>query len=431
MITPFRLSYLPYQLAGIEFAAGRDAVLIGDEMGLGKTVQAIGIVNQDRTAERVLVVCPASLKINWQREIDKWGVSPCVEWAIINYDQLHKLDVHQLWDVVILDEAHYVKNPEAKRSQLARRIWARRKILLTGTPILNRPVEVFHLLHILDTIAWPLAARHKFGLRYCAAYQRKVGRKYVWDYSGASNLDELREILKPYMIRRTKAEVLTQLPPKRRQIIELPVGGLSSVFRKTLHDSVQSYGEQVQQLDCNVEALWTKLAALRHETALAKVATAVECIKDALESSEKIVVFAHHRDVLDALHQALADYNPVVVHGGTPLQDRQAAVDTFQRIPGCQLFLGNIQAAGVGLTLTAASHVVFVELDWVPGNVSQAEDRCHRIGQRESVLVQHLVLEGSLDALIAKSLVKKQNIIDKALLPGGSPPSNPAPPARA
>lgn len=420
MISPFGLEYLPYQKYGIDFCSGKAAVLIGDEMGLGKTIQAIGAVNQDPQAEFVLVVCPASLKVNWRQEIDKWGVSPCAFWTITNYDQLHKLDMSLEWDLVVFDEAHYLKNTDAKRSRLARQIKAKRTLLLTGTPILNRPIELWHLLHILDPKTWPMNSRMRYALRYCNAYQRKVGRsKMVWDMSGASNLDELREILKPVMIRRTKAEVLTQLPPKRRQIVELSQQGMTRAFRNLMKVSIQSYGEQVRDLDCNVEALWSKLSELRHDTALAKLPLAIEFIKDALESSEKIVVFAHHRDVLEELYNALAEYSPVMVHGGTTLANRQAAVDAFQNRPTARVFIGQLQAAGVGLTLTAASHVIFVELDWVPGNVSQAEDRCHRIGQQESVLVQHLVLEDSLDALMAKTIVKKQGVIDRALLPGG------------
>jgi SNF2 family DNA or RNA helicase len=155
------------------------------------------------------------------------------------------------------------------------------------------------------------------------------------------------------------------------------------------------------------------MARIRHETALAKVPHAIKFIEESLESSSKIVVFAHHKDVISQLKDAFPGC--VSITGDTKMEDRQAAVDRFQNDDKCRVFFGNIKAAGVGLTLTAAAHVIFVELDWVPGNMSQAEDRCHRIGQKGSVLVQHIVLSDSMDATIAKRLIQKQEIIDKAL----------------
>lgn len=415
---PNRLKYLPFQKEAIEFAIERSSVLLGDEMGLGKTVEAIGFLNCHPEVDTLLVVCPASLRINWAREISVWLISPCVDITIINYDILSRLDMKKEYDVVIFDEFHYLKSRSAKRSRLCRQIRATYKLGLTGSPLLNRPKEAWHLLHILDPVAWPMNSYNKFAVRYCNGHMGFWG----WDDNGFSHLDELRELLKPLMIRRLKSEVLKELPAKRRQVVEIPGKGLSAELKAALSEArgrvehlEDTYKNDVEKLDDAVATVWMEMAALRHSVGLAKVPMAVELITDALESGEKIVVFAHHRDVVEGLCIGLTKYCPVFVRGDVSQTDRQYAVDRFQTDKDCRVFIGNIQAAGTGITLTASSHVIFVEMDWTPGVMSQAEDRVHRIGQRESVLVQHLVLEGSLDAYMAKRLVSKQEILDKIL----------------
>ncbi len=416
--------YLPYQVAGIQFARGKSACLIGDEMGLGKTIQAIGWLNCRPEIETALIVCPATLKTNWARELDAWLISPCVDVTIINYDQLHKLDMSRIYDVAILDEGHYIKNHKAKRSRLCRAIQARNRIILTGTPILNKPIELWHLLHWLRPEVWPMSSFMKYALRYCGAHQRRVNRsgRFVWFMDGATNLDELRAMLSGLMIRRLKSEVLKELPDKRRQIIEIPVNGMAGGLLDELREATnrirgieETYAAEVQRMEGALSVAWKDMAELRHELGLAKLPAAIELIHDAVESSGKVVVFAHHRDVIEGLSNALVDYKPAVIHGGTPVCARQKMVDAFQNDHETKVFIGQTMAAGVGITLTAASHVIFVELDWTPGVMSQAEDRCHRIGQKNSVLVQHLAFENSLDVNIAKALIRKQSIITKAL----------------
>lgn len=463
---PAGLAYLPFQRAGIAFATARANVLIADEMGLGKTIQAIGTVNADPTVRRVVVICPASLKVNWSREVAKWSVRPTsvyvgngtvrswgsmfqtpgtVEWLVVNYDVIERwrpvIDAVGL-DVLVLDEAHYVKSPKAQRTKAILGRWdrdpskrvspiaARRRIVLTGTPILNRPVELWGIAHALapDTFkSW----RSYVG-RYCDAQETRWGL----DTSGASNLDELQDRLRSTcMVRRLKADVLTELPAKRRQVIELPLGtakavvdaeaeayeasqarlrGLRAAVAAAEASQDQSaYAEAVQALRQGEMAEFSTISQKRHEVALSKVPAVIDHLRDCVEQG-KVVVFAHHLDVVGAIHDAFP-HQSVVVTGDTPVDQRQALVDAFQSDPECRLFIGNIKAAGVGLTLTASSHVVFAELDWTPANVSQAEDRCHRIGQRDSVLVQHLVLEGSLDASMARMLIQKQEVIDASL----------------
>lgn len=418
------MELMPYQLEGAQFCLDKSHAMIGDEMGLGKTIQAIEVVNQLNLG-RILVVCPASLKLNWRREMLVWlrryydigvvegGDWPDSEVVIINYDILGKHASKLLstpWDLIIFDECHYLKNPKAKRTIQALKIPTKKRIFLTGTPIVNRPIELFPILK--SCFPQDIESYWWYAKKFCNAYQTRWG----WDVSGASNIDLLNKSLKKFMIRRLKKDVLTQLPSKTRQIIDLPANPrllkaenslLSRRFKGMDYESV------VGQLEYDMIS-FSEMAAVRHETALAKVPSAIEYIKGTLDSQDKIVVFGHHRDVVAQIYDAFSDM-AVMVHGGTSMANRQAAVDMFQKWPDKRIFVGNIQAAGVGITLTAASCVIFVELDWVPGNMTQAEDRCHRIGQKSNVLIQHLVLDGSLDAYMARVLISKQATLDKIL----------------
>jgi SWI/SNF-related matrix-associated actin-dependent regulator 1 of chromatin subfamily A len=468
---PDGLSYLPFQKAGIAFASSRPGVLIADEMGLGKTIQALGIVNGDESIRRVLVVCPASLKMNWKREAEKWLVrrfvvaiassdsfalpaaSGPVEGVvvIVNYDVLHRHEAAiraEPWDLLIVDEAHYIKTPTARRTvqvigtpekkrakagtKTVTAIPAKRRAFLTGTPIVNRPIELWPIVHALDP--------GSFGSfwAYASRYSNAHNNGWGWDFSGAANLDELQDRLRSsIMVRRLKKDVLTELPAKRRQVIEIAANGNAGIvsketaaweavqeslaalraaveMAKTSEDPAE-YRAAVEALRAGEQAAFNEISRLRHDTAVAKIPMVIEHLSTIVEEGDaKVVVFAHHHDVVRALAGAFPT-SSVVLTGETPMIERQAAVDRFQTDPTCTVFIGSITAAGVGLTLTASSHVVFAELDWVPGNLSQAEDRCHRIGQTESVLVQHLVLEGSLDATMAKTIVRKQAVIEAAL----------------
>jgi len=421
---PAGLSYLPYQKAGIAYAIKRSSTLIGDEMGLGKTIQAIGVINAT-APKTVLVVCPASLKINWKNEMTKWLVAdrdiqivngggeqipanPDV--IIINYDVLskHKDAINaRTWDLVIMDEAHYIKNNTAARTKVAVGIKANRKVVLTGTPITNRPIELQPIAGYLDPATF--GNYFKFGVRYAGAHQINIGRKTVWDFNGSSNLDELQRVLRQsFMIRRKKDEVLKELPEKVRQIIVLPNSDYSDQIKKefeTLADAV----DETSSEDIEFE----QMSGVRHETALAKVNDVVTHVA---AIDHQVVVMAHHKDVVDGIKAGLeaAGKSVVTLTGDCNQAHRQNSVETFQA-GNADVFIGTIGAAGVGITLTSASHVVFAELDWVPGNMSQAEDRCHRIGQDSSVLVQHLVVDGSIDARLAQVLVGKQRVLDKAL----------------
>lgn len=457
---PDGLAYLNFQKAGISFAKDKDT-LIGDAMGVGKTIQAIGVINYHPEYRNVLVICPASIRLNWKRELTKWLVNDytvdyvnkndypeSADIVIINYDvvERHLDKVHSReWDLLIVDEAHYLKNRQAQRTKSIlgykpskknaevekayEPINAKHKLFLTGTPILNRPSELFPLINAIDPASWPNF--WSYGKRYCGGTRNGFG----WDFSGASNLEELQQKLRStIMIRRLKEDVLTELPPKRRQVIELPSNAeINKLLRKEkaiwegskeviedlrlavelakVNGTKEEYNAAIRKLKEGQSASFKDMSLIRQEIAIAKLPYVVEHVKDA---DGKVIIFAHHKAVVAALKAALGD-EAVVLVGDTKLEDRQAAVDAFQEDDKIRYFIGSIQAAGVGITLTASSHVVFAELDWVPGNLSQAEDRAHRMGQLNSVLVQHLVMEESLDVYMAQTVINKQEIIDTAL----------------
>lgn len=451
LVEPEGLSYLPYQRVGIHWALQREGTLIGDDMGLGKTIQGIGVINNSE-ATRILIVCPKSLKLNWERELAKWLTRdltvgqvttkeiPDTDILIVNYDILHKVDLDGYdWDLIIADELHKCKNRETIRSKAMYKLQATRRVGLTGTPICNKPAELFPLIHWLDPQKFD--NWWKYAQRYCGATKVSIGRdKTAWNFDGATNLEELQtELRSSLMIRRRKVDVLKELPAKRRSVVVIPSNGATKVveaemaayekYRAQLEEALAErdlaaagndgpgYREAVQKLFALNGLMLQEISKHRAEVALEKAPHVVEHIETVLEDNDdyKIVVMAHHKAVVDLLMERLAKYNPVKVTGSVSERDRQAAVDSFQTDPKVQVFVGNILAAGVGLTLTAASHMVFAELDWVPGNVSQAEDRIHRYGQLNSVLIEHLVFNNSLDAKMAKTIVKKQELIDKAL----------------
>lgn len=426
---PAGLAYLPYQKAGIALAAKRKQVLLGDSMGLGKTIQAIGLVNLVDEIQTALIVCPASLKLNWYRELNKWlvrkrniavadsGWFPTADIIILNYDilQKHEARIRSVkWDYLVLDEAHYLKNPETIRSVMvfgnlkSRKrkkiehdvtpIEAGWKLFMTGTPIVNRPMELWGLIHALDPVSFP--SKWAYYGRYCGGTMTKFG----YQYQGASNLEELQDRLRStVLIRRLKKDVLTDLPPKRRQVVEFSVGTADGAVKAEVQayqryqeilaelrvsvelakasDVPEEYDRAVHALRQGVTAAFTEMAKLRKETAIAKVQHVIAHLHDVLDDGEeKVVLFAHHHEVINAFAKEFGKLC-VTLTGQTEMKARQAAVDRFQTDPTCKLFIGGIQAAGVGLTLTASSHVVFAELDWVPGNISQAEDRCILEGQ--------------------------------------------------
>jgi SWI/SNF-related matrix-associated actin-dependent regulator 1 of chromatin subfamily A len=396
----------------------------------GKTIQLAGLLNlRGQELQRVLVVTPASVKRIWALELSKWLVRklpimivkgptqpsdlPASGIWIINYELLVKFRgplLREPWDLIALDEAHFIKNRSSRRTKAAFGLAkvARRKILLTGTPLLNRPAELWALLHFLAPAEWPNF--YRFAHRYCAPFRSEWG----WDFSGASNLEELNARLRRgLMLRRLKKDVLSQLPPLTRALVPLDVGlgDLEALTRLAGLDPLKMPLELdplLIPLDC--------VAKIRHELGRLKAGPALTFILEQAESSdEKFVVFAHHRAVLDELYRGLAGSGAVLVTGETAEADRQSAIERFQTDPSTRFFVGSIRAMGLGVTLSAASRVIFVEQDWTPSILRQAEDRLHRISQTQAVLVQYLVVPDSIDINVMRSVIAKIEVIERTI----------------
>ena len=432
------------------------------------TVEAIAVVSANTTLRSVLVVCRASLRTNWRREFERWctrcpsafgeGVEiedsltvgehdpasafhPDV--TIVSYNQLSTLPAEVKWDLLIVDEAHYIKNPQSQRSKDLFAVADRceKRLLLTGTPIPNTPVELWPLLQLCAPQAWdppgllytklpdgrreavPVGAGKgagffDFARKYCGARKEWVSKtQEVWKFDGSSNAAELQEKLRTTcMVRRLKKDVLKDLPPKTRSIVVLPrhpsaLKGKELAEQMTRADTL----EEALDLLSGESVAFTEYSKERHAIGLAKVDIAVSHIQAALEPRDKkVVVFCHHNDVADALYGKLEHYNPALVTGLIEPKVRQREVDAFQGDRTCRLLIGTFGAAGEGYTLTASSHVVVVEEPLRPSDMLQAEDRCHRIGQTEALLCEHLVLDDSIDALIAKLLVDKLTVAEAA-----------------
>jgi len=442
---PEGLNYKPYQELGILFAHERRCSLNGDDMGLGKTIQAIGLMNllidKKEFAGGALIVCPASLKRNWERELRKWLIDPdlsigichagkeapeAADIVIVNYDILYQhipWMTARDWTLVVGDEAHYVKNKGTRRAEAFYELDGDYKLGLTGTPIENKPIEIFQFAKWLDPRHYP--SEYMFSQRYCG-----------YDGKGATNLVELNATLRStILLRRLKSEVLKDLPPKIRQVIELPASGLESLVKEEndIYDAqrgmldglrtamkrakeandTQAYQQALNSFRQAQGAVFAQLAETRKKVALAKLPYVIAHVQDCIEQCGKMVVFAHHHEVLDRIYKAFPE--AIGFDGRTPLERRQKIIDAFQENDDIPLFVGGLHAAGVGITLTAASLCVFAELDYKPSVITQCEDRLHRIGQEDCVTIHHLVLEGSLDMKIAQAMVDKQAIIDRSL----------------
>lgn len=443
---------LPYQAEGVDFLSSRTHAMLCDEMGLGKTIQAIAAINK-LGARKVLIVCPATLKLNWKRELEKWlekkrviqvlstsqaVVNDETDILIVNYDLItygmgSSLKVrghHDLahittrrsiiynqifsrqWAVGIFDESHYLKNKGALRTKAILqkdRIASRciYKWFLTGTPILNRPSELYPVFRaVFPEVIHPYLNYAAYAKYFCGAH---FNGKFYND-RGATNIPEMaRRIQRAgIMLRRLKREVLIDLPDKTYQLIPL-LDSTEAPQRYMSADLIWSKKLRHQDLG-RVCSNLGEMAEHRHDTARVKLPYAIEHLKSILETVSKVVVFAHHTDIIDAIHTEFNDIS-VVVDGRTAQGARQAAVDLFQENPKCRMFIGQIQAAGVGITLTAASTVVFVENSWVPGEIAQAIDRCHRIGQKEAVLAQFLIIADTIEEHMLATVIQKLKTI--------------------
>ncbi len=431
-----------HQIEGVAFLLARRRSILADDMGLGKTRQSIVAMRHAAPEGPYLVICPASVKLNWQREIrqvdpdakctilqgndSSEALANPVGWVILNYDILGKR-IAQLgivsWGGIIFDEAHFLKNHKSQRGAHARRLALEGGgdpvvHALTGTPLTNRPRDLFPLLQLVHH---PLGRSFlSFAKRYCAAAKNDYG----WITDGASNLEELALQLHGIMIRRRKDEVL-DLPPKLRSWLDVEVeaGTANAEMREVVESLLLSRSGAVSQ-DSSRTRLLAKLTKAREKLAAAKVKATTELLEGIVEQGGKAIVFSCYDRPVKELAKHF-EGRCVLLTGATPASKRQELVDRFQNDDSIRVFVANIIAGGVGLNLTAARHVVFNDLDWVPANHWQAEDRAYRIGQTGTVNVHYLVAGGTIDEFVRSVLEVKSALVEAvvdgaALTPGAT-----------
>jgi len=422
-----------HQKQAIEKLIPNDRFILADDMGLGKTTSAI-IAAIESGAKKVLIVCPASLKINWKREIEmytnrrtliveggKWGST--FDFYIINYDIIknyHELPdektgvqesliLREHFDLAIIDEAHYINNTGAMRTQLMNdildsipKVW-----LLTGTPMTSRPINYYNLLKIVRS---PLTLNWQgYVKRYCKGFQFKANGRKIWKTDGAANLDELRERTRHLVLRRLKTDVL-DLPEKiiTPQFLELD----NMLYQHEMEEFVKIAKDDRKKESISITL--SRLMGARKIIAREKVPYTCELIDKFLELDKKVIVFTNFTDTLEMIKEKYSKHC-VVVNGTTPKLKRQEAVDRFQTDPKVKVFIGNIIAAGVGLTLTAAEGVIMNDLSFVPSHHSQAEDRANRIGQKNVVNVYYPIFEDTIEINIYNIIQRKKNNIEQVM----------------
>lgn len=421
----------PFQTTGVSFVeTHKGRALIADEMGLGKTIQALAWLQLHPQISPVIIACPASLKLNWEREIQTWLSNPSVvilsgttPWnfpvkriIIINYDILDSW-VDTLKElkpqVLITDECHYYKSNKAQRTKAVKKLakGIPYVIALSGTPILNRPIEIYNALRVIDENLFP--SYRYFVSRYCDYKFNGFG----YDVNGATNVEELNEKLtSTVMIRRLKKDVLKDLPEKIYSFVPIELDNRSE-YNEAERDFIKfirrEKGVEAALRASAAESL-VRVGELKRIAVKGKFTPVKAWIENFLEVDGKLVVFAEHKFVIDELMHTFGNV-AVKIDGSCTSIQRQQAVDMFQTEPGVRLFIGNIQAAGVGITLTAASNVAFIELPWTPGALVQAADRCHRIGQKDTVNVYYLLAQDTIEEKIAHLLDAKKKVVDAVL----------------
>lgn len=416
----------PFQRVAVEFGTHSDGrFLCADDMGLGKTMIAIALAQHYRDARPVVIVVPNSVKINWEREINKWvdgerivkptgrkvkplrdGSIYLLNWEILTYwaDALIALQPQ----IVIFDEAHYMKNKGSKAQPVKRTAAGKRLaaavnkvIMLTGTPITNRPAELWPLLNMLYPKAWP--SFWQFAKRYCGL----VNNGFGWDFGGATNLTELHERIQGYVIRRTKEQVLPDLPAKTRATV---VVQFDEKLRTEYFTGIRQAVAAAEAHDQGAALVYIEKA--KQVTARAKLKASIDWIRTMAEL-EKLVVFVHHHFVADAVAEALGD-RAVIATGQQTAPQKQDAIDRFQSDDRVRVIIAS-EALQEGVTLTASSNVVHLEFSWTPGAQEQKDDRTHRIGQKHAVMIWNLVAENTIDEYIIELLEAKRINIDMVM----------------
>jgi SWI/SNF-related matrix-associated actin-dependent regulator 1 of chromatin subfamily A len=402
------------------------AALLADPPGAGKTPQAIGLANALKS-KSVLIVCPASLRQNWAREVEKWSsfnftiqvvlngqteIDETTDVVIISYHlavSLHEKLSKRNFDLLICDESHHMKNPASNASRIVLvLLWSRCKyrLLITGTPLPNGRANE----------AWTTFSRcsqkhfgdwKKYSQKYCVERETPWGKKFV----ASKNLDELREKSKDFMVRRPKKLIVSQLPAlvRKRHYVSLEI-------TKLLEEGLDDIDAIVEAVESGAPLESDHITTVRKNIGLSKVTAILDLIQATLEEAEQVVVFVHHREVYMQIQEWL-DENKIThvgINGLTPSEVRQISVDRFQK-KEVQVFLASLKAANTGITLTSAHRLIMGEFDWVPSTNEQAEGRIYRLTQDEICQVEYVVCEKSLDEKVLDVVQRKQKNIDKVM----------------
>jgi len=430
---------LEHQKEAVEKLAGSRRFILADDMGLGKTTATI-IAALETGSKKILIICPASLKINWQREIENYSDRPVYiaegkkfstesDFVIVNYDILKNFHdtgpkkkngsiLNQSnFDLVILDEAHMISNPQAQRTKIInhfvkdiKRVW-----LLTGTPMTSRPMNYYNLLNIIES---PVAQNWMaYAIRYCQGYQFMAGRRKVWNVTGASNLEELRDRTSKQILRRLKEDVL-DLPDK---IISPVYLRLKSKEYEELMGEYYDWFDNKKDESSSLTVQFSKLMKVRKVIANEKTKQTIEFAENIIEQGKKVIIFTNFTDTLQTIYQHFGK-QAVYLDGSCSKPHRQNAVDEFQENDKIKVFVGNLKAAGVGLTLTAAEVVIMNDLSFVPAEHAQAEDRAYRYGQKSNVLVYYPLYENTIEGAVYDILNRKKEIIRTVM--GDQQPEN-------
>jgi SWI/SNF-related matrix-associated actin-dependent regulator 1 of chromatin subfamily A len=417
---------LEHQKESIQKLVENKKFILADDMGLGKTTSTI-IAALETGAKKVLIICPATLKINWKREIENYsdrsifiseGKSFSAEhdFVIINYDIIKnfhdtkKKDESQIivanFDLVVVDEAHYIKNPTAQRTKLINDIAKRvdRLWLLTGTPMTSRPMDYYNLLNLVDS---PTARNWMaYAIRYCSGYQFNAGGRKIWNVTGASNLEELRDRTSGTILRRLKENVL-DLPEKIITPVYLRLK--SKAYEEVMGEYYDWYDKNPEESK-SLTVQFTKLTKVRQIIADEKINETIELAENIIEQDKKVIIFCNFTDSLNKICQHFGKA-AVKVDGSMSKPERQHSVDSFQENEKVKVFVGNIKAAGVGLTLTAGEAVIMNDLSFLPSDHAQAEDRAYRYGQKNNVLVYYPIFENTIEGIIYDILNNKKQVI--------------------
>ena len=419
---------LSHQIESIEKLVANQKYILADDMGLGKTTSTI-IAALETGAKKILIVCPASLKINWQREIEnytdrsthivdgkKWEDA---DFMIINYDILKNFhDLKKVkesvilnygFDLVVVDEAHFIQNKQAQRTKIANDICKKvgRVWLLTGTPMTSRPINYYNLLDLVDSpVAYNWMA---YAIRYCEGYQFNVGNRKVWNLNGAANLEELRDRTKSHVLRRLKEDIL-DLPDKIITPVFLRLK--SKQYEALMGEYFDWYEKSEESSSLTVQ--FSKLMKVRQIIAEEKIENTIEVAENIIEQGKKVIIFTNFTDTLNRI-KAHFGKSAVALDGKMSKPQRQNSVDEFQENDKVKVFVGNLKAAGVGITLTAAEAVIMNDLSFVPSDHAQAEDRAYRYGQKSNVSVFYPIFENTIEGAIYDILSKKKNIFETVM----------------